>query len=80
MLNAISSWAEPWLPQDGFGCPGGRAFVAGVSNDYLGYFPTAVDYRRASYVACASLYGPEAGARLTEAAAGLLRAVSADVR
>jgi len=50
-----------------------RVLVAGVSNDYLGYFVTPVDYRRVTYVSCASLYGPEAGAMLTTAAESLLR-------
>jgi hypothetical protein len=56
------------------GAPGRRGIVAGVSNDYLGYFLSAVDYRRVAYVTCASLYGPQAGERLTEAGAALLRA------
>jgi neutral ceramidase len=56
--------------------PGGPAIVAGVSNDYLGYFLTAADYQEVTYVSCASLYGPEAGARLTEAGGSLLRAVA----
>ncbi|MBI4638909.1 MAG: neutral/alkaline non-lysosomal ceramidase N-terminal domain-containing protein [Candidatus Rokubacteria bacterium] len=52
-----------------------RAFVAGVSNDYLGYFLAAADYDRVAYVACASLYGPEGGARLSRAAGDLLAAL-----
>jgi hypothetical protein len=52
-------------------------FVAGVSNDYLGYFLTAEDYGRASYVACSSLYGPEAGPRLARTASRLLRQLAA---
>jgi hypothetical protein len=54
-----------------------RVFVAGVSNDYLGYFLTAEDYGRASYVACSSLYGPEAGPRLARTASRLLRQLAA---
>jgi hypothetical protein len=54
-----------------------RVLVAGLSNDYLGYFVTAADYQRVTYVACASLYGPEAGARLTEAAADLIHRLAA---
>jgi hypothetical protein len=50
-----------------------HAFIAGVSNDYLGYFLAAEDYARVTYVACASVYGPEAGARLTRAASDLIR-------
>jgi len=52
---------------------GVSAFVAGVSNDYLGYFLTTEDYDRTAYVACASLYGPEGGTRLTRAASELLQ-------
>jgi len=47
-------------------------FVAGLSNDYLGYFVTPIDARRSGYVACATLYGPDAGACLTDAAVDLL--------
>jgi len=50
-----------------------RVLIAGVSNDYLGYFLTAADYRRVSYVACATLYGPEAGPLLTRSAEELIR-------
>ncbi len=46
----------------------GRGFVAGVSNDYLGYFVTADAYRGPSYVACSTLYGPAAGDLLTRSA------------
>jgi hypothetical protein len=60
--------------------PDRRTIVAGVSNDYLGYFLTAGEHERVSYVTCASLYGPEGGARLIEAGAALLRAVSEDSR
>jgi neutral/alkaline ceramidase-like enzyme len=47
-------------------------FVAGLSNDYLGYFPTAAEWQHPGYVSCASLYGPEAGERLAGAASTLL--------
>lgn len=57
-----------------------RVFVAGVSNDYLGYFLAAADYPRPSYVACATLYGPEAGGTLARAAGDLLRALAAEGR
>lgn len=52
-----------------------RAFVAGVSNDYLGYFLTPDAYGRPAYVSCAAFYGAEAGTRLTAAAVELLRAL-----
>jgi len=49
-----------------------RTLVAGVANDYLGYFVTAEDYARSGYVTCSSLYGPRTGECLTGAAADLL--------
>ncbi len=55
-------------------------FIAGVSNDYLGYFVTASDYDRVSYVTCASVYGASAGERLAAAASDLLRALGEDQR
>ena len=54
-----------------------HGFVAGLSNDYLGYFVTAADYDRPGYVTCANLYGPETGARLAAAAGDLLRELGA---
>jgi hypothetical protein len=59
---------------------GALGFVAGVSNDYLGYFLAAEDYARMTYVACASLYGPDAGALVTSAASDVLRALLAAQR
>jgi hypothetical protein len=50
--------------------------VAGLSNDYLGYFVAAGDYDQPTYVSCGSVYGPETGGCLAEAAAGLLNAVA----
>jgi neutral ceramidase len=56
------------------GRPGlARVVVAGLSNEYLGYFLTPTDYRRVTYVSCASLYGPDAGERLARAAETLIR-------
>ena len=49
-----------------------RALVAGVSNDYLGYFLSAEDYGRPSYISCSTVYGPSAGSCLADAAAALL--------
>ncbi len=49
-----------------------HAFVAGVSNDYLGYFVTAADYDRPAYITCATVYGPRAGACLAAEARRLL--------
>ncbi len=46
----------------------GHAFIVGISNDYAGYFLTAEEYARPSYIACASLYG-DAGGRLVAARA-----------
>jgi len=53
-----------------------HVFVAGLSNDYLGYFVSAADYDRPTYVSCGSVYGPQTGGCLAEAAAGLLSAVA----
>jgi neutral ceramidase len=62
--QAVKRAGRPELP---------HVFVAGLSNEYLGYFLTPSDYRRATYVACASLYGPTAGEVLTQAAEQLIR-------
>jgi Neutral/alkaline non-lysosomal ceramidase, N-terminal len=53
-----------------------RALVAGVSNDYLGYFLATTDYQRPSYISCSTIYGPNAGTCLAEAAGTLLGAVA----
>jgi neutral/alkaline ceramidase-like enzyme len=50
----------------------GHALIAGVSNDYLGYFVTAREYEQPGYVTCATLYGPTAGACLVDAATDLV--------
>jgi len=47
-------------------------FVAGVTNDYIGYLLTPADYERPSYITCASVYGAGVGAQLTERAIDLL--------
>ena len=49
-----------------------ETFVAGYSNDYLGYFLTRQDYRRPSYVACGSFYGETGGEIVRDAAVELL--------
>jgi neutral ceramidase len=64
--------------KDAVRAPLRHAGVAGVSNDYLGYFVTAADYVRPGYVTCASLYGPTTGECLTAAAAGLLGGLGRD--
>ena len=48
-------------------------FVAGVSNDYLGYFVRPEDYDRVGYVTCAAVYGPRVGQCLSATASDLLR-------
>jgi neutral ceramidase len=50
-----------------------RVFIAGVSNDYLGYFLAPVHYRRPSYIACGSLYGERGGEVMREAAVAALK-------
>jgi hypothetical protein len=49
----------------------GAVFLAGLSNDYLGYFMGPEATGSKSYVACATLYGPDAGACLADAALDL---------
>jgi hypothetical protein len=51
---------------------GRRGLVAGLSNDYLGYFIAGPDSQRVAYVACANLYGPTSAERITAAAITLL--------
>jgi hypothetical protein len=55
-----------------------HAFVAGLSNDYLGYFVRPDDYTRTGYVTCAAVYGPQAGTCLIDAALTLLDDLSKD--
>jgi len=55
----------------------GVAFVAGLSNGYLGYLLTPGAYHRTGYIECASLYGEEAGERVAKVAAGLLERLGA---
>ncbi len=61
------------------GRPFEHVFVAGVSNDYLGYFVGVEAYGRPSYVACASLYGERGGELLRDAAMALVARLGADV-
>jgi hypothetical protein len=49
-----------------------RVFIAGVSNDYLGYFLAPEHYRRPSYIACGSLYGERGGEIVRDAALAAL--------
>ncbi len=53
-----------------------HVFIAGVSNDYLGYFLVPADYRRPSYIACGSLYGERGGEIVREAATAALKRLS----
>jgi len=56
-----------------------HVFVAGVSNDYLGYFLTAAAYDRPSYIACGSLYGEGSGEAMSATAAALLSRLAASL-
>ena len=47
--------------------------VAGLTNDYLGYFLTQRDAETPRYVSCANLYGPRTGTCFARAAADLVR-------
>jgi neutral ceramidase len=51
-----------------------HVLVAGLSNEYLGYLIAAADYDRPTYVSCGSVYGPQTGDCLAEAAATVLSA------
>ena len=55
-----------------------HVFVAGVSNDYLGYFLSPEAFDRPSYIACASLYGERGGEAMGAAATALLRRLGED--
>lgn len=50
----------------------GDVFIAGVSNDYLGYLVTPTEYERPAYITCASVYAAATGQALTERAVDLL--------
>jgi hypothetical protein len=54
------------------------AFVAGVSNDYLGYFVRPDDFPKPGYVTCAALYGPQIGPCLVDASLTLLEDLTRD--
>lgn len=54
--------------------------IAGLTNDYLGYFVRAADAVRPSYPACASVFGPEGSERLVQAAIEVLGALPAPGR
>jgi hypothetical protein len=49
-----------------------HAFVASLSNDYLGYFVRPEDWARPGYVTCAAVYGPHVGPSLVETGITLL--------
>jgi len=50
-----------------------HVFIAGVTNDYLGYFLVSAHYRKPSYIACASLYGERGGEIMRDGAMAALR-------
>ncbi len=54
-----------------------HVFIAGVSNDYLGYFVDPDAYAHPSYIACASLYGERGGELVRDAAVALLARLGA---
>jgi hypothetical protein len=55
-------------------------FIAGLSNDYLGYFTTREDTSGATYVGCATIYGHTAGRCLADAAIDALRGLRPESR
>jgi neutral ceramidase len=54
-----------------------QVLIAGVSNDYLGYFLAPAQYRRPSYIACGSLYGERGGEIVRAAATAALKRLAA---
>jgi hypothetical protein len=57
-----------------------HVIVAGVSNDYLGYFVREADYAKSVYVTCAAVYGPQVGACLVDSALTLLEGLGPEAR
>lgn len=57
-----------------------QTFVAGVTNDYLGYFLAPEHYRQPGYIACASLYGERGGEIARDAAIAAIGRLSARVK
>lgn len=54
-------------------------FVVGLSNDYLGYFLSAEEYRRgARYIGCSALYGEGGGRLLADMAVEIFRKLRPD--
>jgi hypothetical protein len=50
-----------------------HTFIAGVTNDYQGYFLAPEHFRTPSYISCASLYGERGGELVRDAAIAALR-------
>ena len=50
-----------------------RAFVVGLSNDYLGYFLAPEEFEKGRYISCATLYGKEGGALVVDRAEEIFR-------
>ena len=53
-----------------------HVMIAGLSNDYLGYFVREEDYGRSAYVTCAAVYGPQLGACLVDTGLTLLEGLA----
>ena len=53
------------------------AFVAGLSNDYLGYFLTPEEFAKGGYIGCVALYGEEGGQLLADRAEEIFRKLRA---
>ncbi len=50
-----------------------RAFVVGLSNDYLGYFLAQEELEKGGYISCAALYGAEGGQLVVNRAEEIFR-------
>ena len=56
------------------------AFVAGLTNDYLGYFIRPEEYASQNYITCAAVYGPRVGPCLAATATDMLRRLKEPAR
>lgn len=70
--QAVKADGRRWFP---------LAFVAGLSNDYLGYFLSPEEYGRGGdYIGCAALYGEEGGHLVVDRARKIFKQLHDDAR
>ena len=54
--------------------------MAGLTNDYLGYFIRPEEYASQNYITCAAVYGPRVGPCLAATATDMLRRLKEPAR